>query len=376
MAQPDDYGPSVLAVIWSQIGLASFFLSLRIYCKFRKHRGLWWDDYVLIASWTCLLISVSLTSYIISLGFGKHIYVVPPVNIPKIGLTSNIIITTSITSAVWSKTSFAMSLLRIKEEGSMKYVIWAVIISMNVFMGLNALASWVQCTPIQKVWMPQMPGSCWDPRVAAYYDIFASGYSALMDILLAMLPWPMIWGLQMKIQEKIGVGIAMSMGLLAGSTAIIKCTYLPSLLSGDITYDGSRLAIWGACETGVTIMAASIPVLRVLIRDVAASTRKYYGSSGSGIDKSRIGHEASLKRTNTATVTTSPQKGSFRRKWDRLTDDQSEKSVQRTEPDIDFGKIIRTNEIVVQYDTRSEIERRHEDYELHQMGSKNPGNMV
>ncbi|EFQ35342.1 hypothetical protein CGRA01v4_13362 [Colletotrichum graminicola] len=376
MAPQDDYGPTVLAVIWSQIGLASCFLSLRLYCKFRKHSGLWWDDYVLIASWTCLLISVALTTYIISLGFGKHIYVVPPMNLPMISLTGNIITTTSITAAVWSKTSFAMTLLRIKEQGWTRYVIWAAIISMNVLMGLNALASWVQCTPIEKFWMRQTPGSCWDPRVATYYDIFASGYSALMDILLAMLPWPMILGLQMKIQEKIGVGIAMSMGLLAGSTAIIKCTTLPSLLSGDFTYDGGQLAIWGTCETSVTIMAASIPVLRVLVRDVASSARRYYGSSGSRTVKSRIGHGPSPRRTNTVTITTSPQKGSFRRKWDRLADDRSDKSTVGAELDIDFGKIIRTNEIVVQYDTRSEIEGRNNDYELHQMGPKNPSNMV
>ncbi|KAK1978618.1 hypothetical protein LZ30DRAFT_598722 [Colletotrichum cereale] len=376
MAQPEDYGPTILAVIWSQIGLSAFFLSLRLYCKFKKRSGLWWDDHVLIASWICLLISVALTSYNVSLGFGKHIYVVNPMNLSKTGLNGQIITTTSITAAVWSKTSFAMTLLRIQDKGWMRSLIWTAIISMNIFMGLNALASWVQCTPIQKFWMPQTPGSCWDPRVATYYDIFASAYSALMDILLAMLPWKMIWGLQMKIQEKVGVAVAMSMGLFAGSTAIIKCTTLPSFLSGDFTYDGSQLAIWGTIEAGVTIMAASIPVLRVLIRDVTTTARKYYGSSASRTDKSRLGHGGSMRRTNTVTVTTSPQKGSFRRKWDKLADDRSDKSILGAEPDIDFGKIVRTNEIVVQYDRRSEIEGRGGNYELHQMGPKNPGNMV
>ncbi|KAK2045738.1 hypothetical protein LZ31DRAFT_583897 [Colletotrichum somersetense] len=374
MAQPEDNGPTVLAVIWSQAGLSAFFLSLRLYCKFRKRSGLWWDDYVLIASWVCLLISVVLVTYNISLGFGKHVFMVPPINFPTLGFYGNVITTTSITAAVWSKTSFAMTLLRIQDKGLMRYVIWTAIISMNVLMGLNALAAWVQCTPIEKFWMPQTPGSCWDPRVAIYYDIFASGYSASMDILLAMLPWKMIWGLQMKMQEKIGVAIAMSMGLFAGSTAIIKCFTIPTILSGDFTYEASQLAIWGQSETGVTIIAASIPVLRVLIRDVASNARKYYGSSGS---RTGIGRGGNLGRTNTVTVTTtSPQKGSFRRKWDKLADDRSDKSVLRDEPNIDFGKIVRTNEIVVQYDTRSEIEGRNGNYEMHYMGPKNPGNMV
>lgn len=35
-----------------------------------------------------------------------------------------------------------------------------------------------------------------------------------MDIALALLPWTVIWGLQMKLKEKIGVAIAMSCGVL------------------------------------------------------------------------------------------------------------------------------------------------------------------
>ncbi|KAK2057151.1 hypothetical protein LY76DRAFT_657898 [Colletotrichum caudatum] len=374
MAQPEHGGPTVLAVVWSQAGLSAFFLSLRIYCKFRKRSGLWWDDYLLMASWVLLLITCVLCSYSISLGFGKHIYMVPPINLPKIGLIGSVVTTTAITSAVWSKTSFAMTLLRLQDKGWMRYVVLTAIISMNVLMGLNALFAWVQCTPIEKFWMPQTPGSCWDPRVATYYDIFASAYSGSMDILLAMLPWKMIWGLQMKTQEKIGVAVAMSMGLFAGSTAIIKCVTLPTLLSGDFTYEGSQLAIWGQCETGVTIMAASIPVLRVLVRDAATTARKYYGSSGS---RTGVGRGGNLGRTNTITATTtSPQKGSFRRKWDKLADERSDKSVLRDEPNIDFGKIVRTNEIVVQYDTRSDIEQGNGNYEMHHMGPQSTSNII
>jgi len=35
-----------------------------------------------------------------------------------------------------------------------------------------------------------------------------------MDISLALLPWKVLWNLKMRTAEKIGVGIAMSLGLL------------------------------------------------------------------------------------------------------------------------------------------------------------------
>jgi hypothetical protein len=35
-----------------------------------------------------------------------------------------------------------------------------------------------------------------------------------MDAALALLPWKIVWNLQMKTQEKFGVALAMSMGIL------------------------------------------------------------------------------------------------------------------------------------------------------------------
>ena len=44
--------------------------------------------------------------------------------------------------------------------------------------------------------------------------MFHPGYSAGMEFLLALLPWKIIWKLQMKRKEKVGVAFAMSLGIL------------------------------------------------------------------------------------------------------------------------------------------------------------------
>lgn len=46
-----DRSKKVQIVIWLLIALSGLFLALRVYCKFLRHRGLWWDDNLLIASW-------------------------------------------------------------------------------------------------------------------------------------------------------------------------------------------------------------------------------------------------------------------------------------------------------------------------------------
>lgn len=50
----DDRGPALYGVSWGLTALASTLLGLRVYCKLLGHRALWWDDWILIASWVCL----------------------------------------------------------------------------------------------------------------------------------------------------------------------------------------------------------------------------------------------------------------------------------------------------------------------------------
>ena len=46
----DNYGPSVNVIIWVLTGAAGLFLALRMFCKYIRGKKMWWDDYVLIAS--------------------------------------------------------------------------------------------------------------------------------------------------------------------------------------------------------------------------------------------------------------------------------------------------------------------------------------
>lgn len=60
----DNLGPNFNVAIWVLTGAALVFMSLRLYCKIRIRRGLWWDDYVLIlamVSWSSPSHSKTLT---------------------------------------------------------------------------------------------------------------------------------------------------------------------------------------------------------------------------------------------------------------------------------------------------------------------------
>ncbi|KAK0737829.1 hypothetical protein B0T18DRAFT_354511, partial [Schizothecium vesticola] len=273
----ESMAPLMRIVCWLLVSISGLFLSLRLYCKYLQSRGLWWDDHVLIMAWLALVADTIVNTINLDLGFGLHLSAIPPLAVPTITLLSNVSTSLAFLGAVWSKTSFGMTLLRIT-DGKTKAVVWFVMLSMNAAVSASIVVSWVQCDPLPKGWDKGITGGrCWDPRVNVYYMMFAAAYSGVMDIVLALLPWPIIWKLQMKRKEKIGVALAMSMGVFAGCAAFVKSTKIPLVLGGDFTYSGYDLVIWGAAEVAITICAASVPLLRVLIREVRSLTRQRYG---------------------------------------------------------------------------------------------------
>ncbi|KAM5357914.1 hypothetical protein ACJZ2D_015788 [Fusarium nematophilum] len=151
-------------------------------------------------------------------------------------------------------------------------------------------------------------------------------YSAAADFALAFLPWRIIWNLQMRTKEKIGVGIAMSMGIFAGVASIIKAYELHNLFSGSL-YDNISPIYWGTVEAAATIVASSIPVLRVLVQQVISSARQYY-----------LADEATYSRgklpTRKATVIATNQCGG---------DDQSDRGIL----DQAAGGILITPEVSI-----------------------------
>ncbi|KAK4105421.1 hypothetical protein N658DRAFT_503567 [Parathielavia hyrcaniae] len=351
----DDLGPRTDIVCWLLMALSAVFLALRVFCKYRTHRALWWDDHILIISWVFQLIAVSFTSASVKLGLGRHVQDFDLANAVPLGLYSNFSGSFAAWAAVLSKTSFALTLLRIT-EGPTKIVIWVIIVIMNTAMWLTGLFVWIQCNPPRKTWDRTIPGTCWNGRSVLAYSIFSAAISGLGDVILSLLPWKVLFNLQIRKKEKLGVGLAMSMGIFAGGTAFVKCSKLQRLEWGDPTYYGAEISIWATAETATTIMAASIPVLRVLLQYFKSSARKYsserYGPSG---DASHVkGTRGTRGATTTVTATRNPTRSHA------LKDDDSDKSIL-DRPMGRSNQIVQTNEYIVEFHEQDTGNKTNED---------------
>ncbi|KAL1845002.1 hypothetical protein VTK73DRAFT_1353 [Phialemonium thermophilum] len=258
-------GPQLNLTIWVLAALATVFLALRVYCKLWRGRRLWWDDHFLVASWVALVFATSVISAGVADGLGRHNADIDRAKFERVVLFSYASGFGACVATLWSKTSFALTLLRIS-GGWTRAVVVAILVATTVVVGGNGALQWLQCWPVAKLWKPAVEGRCLPSAVVRDYNTSVSGFSGAMDIVLALLPWSIIWGLTMNKKEKMGALFAMSMGVFAGITSLLKITSLDSIGNGDIA-TGVNLMIFGIAEAAITIVAASVPILRALLRD-------------------------------------------------------------------------------------------------------------
>lgn len=152
----------------------------------------------------------------------------------------------------------------------------------------------------------------------------------------------------------------------AAITAVIKTTKIPKMLSMDTckplfpsaspTFadpppdDGIDLFIWGNAESCVTIIAASIPILRVFVRDATNTARRYYGATG-GADTRATRHGYNLgSKNNTVVITSRPRTAREKE------DDWSDKSIiNEQRPPSGTGRMVES-EVGVEYGGRKNPE--------------------
>lgn len=123
-----------------------------------------------------LLLNGALTTLLIHMGLGSPNFALTPDNVEDVALLGLSSLTTGIVSQAWSKTSFAMTLLRMT-EGWWHHVVLISIVTVNVFFGVSATLFWVGCDPVEKRWKPLTPGRCDDGALdrATTFGVIVSG---------------------------------------------------------------------------------------------------------------------------------------------------------------------------------------------------------
>ncbi|CAN9151547.1 unnamed protein product [Alternaria sp. RS040] len=110
---------------------------------------------------------------------------------------------------------------------------------------------------------------------------FAMATFIVTDFLLALLPVPLVWQLQLNGRTKITLVCILALGLFAGIAAIIKSEKQKTALTDPDPYVHDTFTMWRFIEYDVGIIVASLPSLKPLFKHILNNgTRGTTANSG------------------------------------------------------------------------------------------------
>lgn len=82
---------------------------------------------------------------------------------------------------------------------------------MSAFGAGIVISDFLTCRPLAKYWNPLRPGICENPIESA---IALSSCNVAIDLIIVLLPMPLVWGLHMATRRKVELTIVFALGIL------------------------------------------------------------------------------------------------------------------------------------------------------------------
>ncbi|KAK3402655.1 hypothetical protein B0T20DRAFT_4571 [Sordaria brevicollis] len=296
--------PAVAVVVVDIIFTTLAFITVcfRLFTRTVLVKNVGSDDYYIAGSMAASIAYLTVIMIQIKAGLGRHLKSLDEV----VGFLYALWATIWIYSLalMFVKMSITVQCYRVFRTPSMQkfFKIYFVLV---VIYGLwTVFGTFFTCWPINLWWEavrgPQAPrGMCMDKNIITFVN---AGINILSDLVLAIVPIPLLWKLQIPRRQKIVLTSLFGLGTFASVMSIVRLFSLKQIASApDVEQSvmGVSIAIWSCIEVNIAIMCASAPALKpliikvfpkMLLSDLYAKTKgayyasksKFPGGSGSG----------------------------------------------------------------------------------------------
>ncbi|KAI0194577.1 hypothetical protein F4808DRAFT_441322 [Astrocystis sublimbata] len=254
---------SFTSIFIGVLAVAGLAVLLRIYARISKGIKLWWDDlFNIIGLLGCVAATISLVeqSY---LGLGRNLWAVPQDNVSKILTLSYLNFLLYTISGFLIRESIALFYLRI--FGPKKTIIATIVFIAVAHLPFLFLEIF-PCQPINYFWTRwdgEHHGHCIDLTLEVWAG---AAVTLFLDILLFVVPLPILARLNMSRQRKLEVLVMFSFGLIIVAVSIAR---IPAIKSFETTTNFTAAyvptAMWSDIELEVGVIVACLPSLRAIV---------------------------------------------------------------------------------------------------------------
>lgn len=174
----------------------------------------------------------------------------PPENLPQYGRENYAGRPIYVFSTLCFKLALCISYLRLTRgahNGTARLAIWIGLIFTLLYNIAYILSLLFACSPVAKSWDYSLEGKCL-PMRPFYYT--TSVLTMLNDLVLFLLPVPLIWRLKMNKRTKFGLSV---MFLLALVTTVCSAMRIVAITYIEKTGNTTAFILWGVIEACVGV---------------------------------------------------------------------------------------------------------------------------
>ncbi|KAI0586086.1 hypothetical protein TUN199_01042 [Pyrenophora tritici-repentis] len=282
MASTQNRGPELTAICSTFVSLAFITTVLRVWIRTRIVKAFGADDYWMMAALIAHVMFATCAIGGVHYGTGRHMDTLSYEQQYKAMRYWWLCYIAYCWAMITSKISIGLFLLRVTVKALHKYIIYSA-------MGLTVLTGLIfffvtlfQCSPVSFFWNKHIEGgTCVNVDVIIGLTFLYSAISVISDFTFAILPFFLIWGLNMSYKTRIMLIPILGMGCIASLAVVVRMGYVMDFRNPDFLWATVDIAIWSDIEQGLAITAGSLATLRPLWRQVSASL---------GLNSSTFGH--------------------------------------------------------------------------------------
>jgi hypothetical protein len=167
-----------------------------------------------------------------------------------------------------------------------RFSCWALLAVVAMYCTASITVTIFQCRPLMRAFdKTNTPGTCID---TAKFWFANAGFSIATDVIILLLPMPLVWKLEAPRAQKIALMAVFAVGIFAVITSCLRVTTLDLFAtSPDNTFDIANV-MWTIVEPNVAIVCSCLPILRPFVVKLIPGLRgKSYGYDSSSRGENR-----------------------------------------------------------------------------------------
>ncbi|KAM7214525.1 hypothetical protein V8F06_010086 [Rhypophila decipiens] len=245
--------------------------------KFKHRFGL--DDWFSLLAVPFILAQLALSILGVAKGFGRHMGVLATFGDPE-----DLMVIAKSTFAIYFLYNTALLLCRASALLFLRRVFPAIAagrwfnITVWITHGMN-VAWWIgcifgtifHCNPVEKNWNAAVEGECL-PNSGMF--IGSAVPSVFIDLVILLLPLPLLWHIKVSAAKKIGIIMIFILGygvIVVSLGRLVTVLKSSEALNNDITYEGIPVVYWVTAEPVILLLCTCLPASLHLSRHLMSA---------------------------------------------------------------------------------------------------------